>query len=155
MLRQFLGLCPQPSSNWSKPGLHLEQKPGDLFLLIIASIGCSFNMLESGKSYDTKIKIVKSPYKIWLLYRPGCTGQVLLPEGGKFSCLFSVSWYLKWLEKSRYTGFCVWWRILAPPKEDAQNMAKTAFSRLRIAYFFKMCNGNNPNEKIEIIIDYI
>ena len=42
-----------------------------------------------------------------------------------------------------------------PPKEDAQNMAKTAFSRLRIAYFLKMCNGNNPNEKIEIIIDYI
>ena len=42
-----------------------------------------------------------------------------------------------------------------PPKEDAQNMAKTAFSRLRIAYFFKMCNDNNLNEKIETINDYI
>ena len=42
-----------------------------------------------------------------------------------------------------------------PPKDDTQNVAKTAFSRLRIAYIFKMCNGNNPNEKIEIIIDYI
>ena len=42
-----------------------------------------------------------------------------------------------------------------PPKEDAQNVAKTAFSRLRIAYFLKMCNDNNPNEKIETIIDYV
>ena len=35
-----------------------------------------------------------------------------------------------------------------------QNL-KTAFSRLRIAYFLKMCNDNNPNEKIETIIDYV
>ena len=61
MLRQFLGLCPQPSSGRRKKGLHLGQNPGDLFLLIIASTGCSFTILEGGKSYETKIKIVKSP----------------------------------------------------------------------------------------------